>query len=306
MTELSADKLAQFISNITFENLPVSVQEQIRWRLLDALNTLLGDDTNVMRLASITSRGRTDHEQASVADRGLPLSLASAQFALSVGALFEAAPLRVSSTQAFAKVNAAIIAAAWSTIESSDGNGRLLMEALAAGYVATAVLAEWVPDDDTLVRCMGACSATIGAAAAAAKAQGLSAAATLNAMGFAVGQATQLAAQAKKPSDASGQPDAARTAMDGVLSAAMAATGAACPAELTNPLRQAMDTASSASNPWHSGLDRQPAVAADQTVQFFRERLSSRIGGARVEAIIKLIEQLEHTDSGTFTSCVLR
>lgn len=305
MTELSADKLAQFISNITFEKLPASVREQIRWRLLDALNTLLGDETNVMRLASITSQGRSDHEQASVAAKGRPLSLESAQFALSVGASLEAAPLRVSSTQGLAQANAAIIAAAWSTIESIDGNGCLLMEALAAGYVVTGVLAEWVPDDDTLVRRLSACRATIGAAAAAAKAQGLSAAATLNAMGFAVGQATHLAEYAQKSSDAAGQPGAARAAMDGVLSAGMAATGAACPAELTNPLRQALDTASISANPWQSWLDQQPAPTADQTVQFFRERLSSRIGGARVEAIVELIEQLEHTDSGTFTSCIL-
>lgn len=305
MTELSADKLAQFISNITFEKLPVSVREQIRWRLLDALSTLLGDETKVMRLVSITSQGHSDQELASAVAKGRPLSLASAQFALSVGALLEAAPLRVSSTQPFARANAAIIAAAWSTIESIDGNGRLLIEALAAGYAATAVLAEWVPDDDTLVRRMDTCSATIGAAAAAAKAQGLSAAATLNAMGFAIGQATQLAEHAQKPSDASGQPDAARAAMDGVLSAGMAATGAACPAELTDPLRQVMGTAAISSDPWQSGLDQQSAPTADQTVQFFRERLSSRMGRARVEAIIKLIEQLEHTDSGTFTSCVL-
>ena len=229
MTELSADKLAQFISNITFENLPVSVQEQIRWRLLDALSILLSDDKNAVRLASIAVQECSGDKQAGVAIEGRPLSLESAQVALSVGALLEAAPLGDSGTQTFARVNAAIIAAAWSTVESIGGNGRLLMEALAAGYVATAALAERVSDDDTLVRRLGACSATIAAAAAAAKAQGLSAAATLNALGFAVGQATQLSARAQKTSDAAGQPGAARAAMDGVLSAGMAATGAPAP-----------------------------------------------------------------------------
>ncbi len=303
MTELSADKLAQFISNITFENLPVSVQEQIRWRLLDALSILLSDDKNAVRLASIAVQECSGDKQAGVAIEGRPLSLESAQVALSVGALLEAAPLGDSGTQTFARVNAAIIAAAWSTVESIGGNGRLLMEALAAGYVATAALAERVSDDDTLVRRLGACSATIAAAAAAAKAQGLSAAATLNALGFAVGQATQLSARAQKTSDAAGQPGAARAAMDGVLSAGMAATGSACPAELINLFRQAIDA--TCSDSWQSALVQQPAPAADQAVQSFRERLSSRIGRDRVDVIIRLIEQLEHTDSGAFTSCVL-
>lgn len=305
MTELSADKLAQFISNITFEKVPVSVREQIRWRLLDALSTLLGDETNVMRLVPITSQGRSGHEQASVAAEGRALSLESAQIALSVGALLEAGPLPAWSTQAFAKTNASIIAAAWSAVESTGGNGRLLMEALATGYAAAAVLAEGVPDDDTLAGRVGACSAAVGAAAAAAKAQGLSATATLNAMGFAAGQAAQLAEDTNKRSDAVGQSGAARAAMDGVLSAHMAATGAVSPADLINLLRQGRQAVPIGADAWQLALDRQPAPTADQSAQRFRERLSASNGMARIDAIIKLIARLEHTEPGVIRSCIL-
>lgn len=324
MSDPVTAQFAQLISTITIENVPVAAAEQIRWRVLKAFATILSADINqrktISRVTATTGPGTSTRS-------GSQAALGSTEYAqhqpvlsaLSTGAILD---IRQPGAQMHAgpmTVDSAIIAAAWSLVQASQGSGHLFMSALAAGYLATEVLASLPDSDHSQQWRSGVVKATVSAAAAAARVSQLPANATLQAMGFAVAQAAQLAknaaiagqggalaADASVWQDQADLPGPGRAAMDAVLSAHMAALGGQCLPVLINQLQQAM----SALNLNRALLDAWAAIQRNRTssgieaIREFRRQVASAISDDEAETIIGLILRLEHTAPGELTTYV--
>ncbi len=324
MSDSVTAQFAQLISNITVENVPVAAAEQIRWRVLKAFATILSADINQRKTisrAAATIRPGTSTRSGSPAAPGSTgdIQHQPVQSAMSTGAILD---IRQPGAQMHAgpiAVDAAIIPAAWALVQACQGSGHLFMSALAAGYLATGVLAALPDIERGRVWRAGAESATVGAAAAAARASQLSATATLDAMGFAAAQAWQLAenattaphtsvqdAAARGCQDPPDLPGPGRAAMDGVLSARMAALDGHCPLALVEQLQQAMGTVKldgALPGAWAIVQGDRPCTG-DQAIQGFREQVASVISEGEAETIIGLILRLEHTAPGELSTYV--
>ena len=319
-------QFAQLISNMAIENVPVAAKEQIRWRVLNAFATMLSKDMNQTRQATVpqavaigTRGNNTNNSVSGMASATQTLPKSSALFALLYGATLDIEPSDADRAAASRTVDAAIIPAAWALVQAHQGSGHLFMSALAAGYSATAVLTGLHGAGQSCAWQVAAVNGAVGAAAAAARANQLSAAATLDAMGFATAQAAQLAENAAMLAQAGtydaadgvdqGQydlPGPGRAATDGVLSAQMAALGGHCLPVMTDQLQQAMDSVNlnrALSEAWTAVALHQP-IACDQAVRDFRQRVASVIGADETETIIQLVLRLEHTTPGELAACM--
>jgi 2-methylcitrate dehydratase PrpD len=317
MTDPVTAQFAQLISNMAVENMPVAATEQIRWRVLNALATMLSADINLTATVPQAS-GTTSGSRAAMNATGY-FHNKPVLSALANGARLDAWQHGAGVYPGSMMGDVAIIPAAWALIQDCQGSGHLLMSALAAGYVATGVLANLPDIDHSRTWRAGAFSGTVGAAAAAARASDLPATATLDAMGFAAAQAAQLAANAAIAAQASAynaaggvrqeQPDLpgpGRSAMDGVLSARMAALGGHCPPALIDQLQLAMGTVNlnrALPEAWTAVQRNRPCTGAE-AIQGFREQVASVIGDGEAETIIGLILRLEHTAPGELISYV--
>lgn len=319
-------QFAQLISNMAIENVPVAATEQIRWRVLNALATMLSADINQARQTAVpqavaigNNGNNAGNNVSGMANARQTSPKPAALLALLYGARLDAEQPDADMAPAARAVDAAIIPAAWALVQARQGSGQLFMNALAAGYGATAVLTGLQAADQSRAWQAAAVNGAVGAAAAAARADQLSASATLDAMGFAAAQAAQLAENAAILGQAGtydaasgvdqGQYDLAgpgRTAMDGVLSAQMAALGGHCLPVMIDQLQQAMGSVNlnqALSDAWTAVARRQPTVC-DQAVRSFRQRVASVIGEDATETIIQLVLRLEHTQPGELAACM--
>ena len=319
MTDPVTVQLAQIISNMAVENVPVAATEQIRWRVLKALATILSTDLNPRATVPRTTITGTSSGSPAALDATGYIQNQPVLSALSMGTVLDIRQPGADVHSGFTAVDAAIIPAAWALVQAGQESGHVFMSALAAGYLATAVLADLPDIDCSQVWQAAAVSATVGAAVAAARARRLPATAMLDAMGFAAAQAAQLeqnAATAAQTSthDAVGGvcqdppdlPGPGRAAMDGVLSAHMAALGGHCPPALIEQLQLAMATVSlerALPDAWVAVQRNRPCTGIE-AIRGFRKQVSSVISDGEAETMIGSILHLEHTAPGALTTYV--
>jgi len=309
MSEPAIRQFAQLISTMAIENVPVAATEQIRWRVLNAFAILLS-----------TQRNREPRAAApSVADAKPGLSSSPALSALLYGATLDCERPDAGVTPVALTVDAAIIPAAWALVQACQGSGHLFMGALAAGYSATAVLAALPAIDQSSAWQAAVMSGAVGAAAAAASANQLPAGATLDAMGFATAQAAQLADNAAMLAQADTYPVAGdvdqnppdlsgpgRVAMDGVLSARMAALGGHCLPVMIDQLQQAMGTVDLnrvLADAW-TAFERNGPCTRETALSRFRQRVAPVMGDGQTDTVIRLVLRLEHTTPGELAACL--
>lgn len=319
MTDPVTAQFAQLISNMAVENLPVAATEQIRWRVLKALATILSADINPRATVPRTTIIGTSSGSPAALDTTGYFQNHPLLSALSIGAMLDIRQPGADVRSGFTAVDAAIIPAAWVLVQDCQSSGHLFMSALAAGYLAAAVLADLPDIDCSRAWRAGVVSATVGAAVAAARARQLAATATLDAMGFAAAQAAQLeqnraiAAQISANDAVGGVcqdppdfPGPGRAAMDGVLSAHMATLGGHCPPVLIEQLQLAMSTVNldrALPDAWAAFQCNRPCTSIE-AIQGFRKQVASVISDSEAETIIGLILQLEHTAPGELTTYV--
>ncbi len=319
MTDPVTAQFAQLISNMAVENMPTAATEQIRWRVLKALATILSADINPRETVPRTTIIGTSSGSPAALDATGYIQNQPVLSALSMGTMLEIRQPGADVHAEFMAVDAAIIAAAWALVQACQGSGHVFMSALAAGYLATAVLADLPDIDCSRAWRAGAVSATVGAAVAAARASQLPATAMLDAMGFAAAQAAQLehnaatAAQTSKNDAAGGAcqeppdlPGPGRAAMDGVLSAQMATLGGHCPPALIEQLQLAMSIVNlerALPDAW-AAFQRNWPCTSIEAIQRFRKQVASVISDGEAETIIGLILHLEHTAPGELTTYV--
>ncbi|HLU02103.1 MAG TPA: MmgE/PrpD family protein [Advenella sp.] len=315
MTDPVTARFAQLISNMAVENMPVAATEQIRWRVLGALATTLSAEINPGNTAitrTSASRGSQPTLPASGHIRNQPVLSA-----LATGAMLDIRPPGTDAQTRFMTWDAAIISAAWAHVQACESSGHTFMSALAAGYLATGILADLPDIERKSAWRAGAMSGTVGAAAAAARASGLPAGATLQAMAFAAAQAAQLAENAATmiqtgARDATGGvgqgpldlPGPGRAAMDGMLSARMAALGGHCSSALLDQLALAMGGVNpelALSEAWAAVLPKRPCTR-DQAIHGFRKQIASVISEGEAETLIGLILRLEQTAPGELST----
>ncbi len=319
MTDPVAAQFAQFISNMAVENMPVAATEQIRWRMLKALATILSADINPRATVPRTTIIGTSSDSPTALDATGFVQNQPVLSALAIGAMLDIRQPGADVPAGFITVDAAIIPAAWAWVQAYQGSGHVFMSALAAGYLATAVLADLPDIDCSRAWRAGVVSGTVGAAVAAARARQLAVTATLDAMGFAAAQAAQLeqntviAAQTSTNDAADGScedlpdlPGPGRAAMDGVLSAHMATLGGHCPPSLIEQLQQAMSAINldrALPDAW-AAFQRSRPCTSIEAIQGFRKQVASLISDGEAETIIGLILHLEQTAPGELTTYV--
>ncbi|HBP30009.1 MAG TPA: hypothetical protein DD666_11400 [Advenella kashmirensis] len=322
MTDPVTAQFAQRISNMAVENMPVAATEQIRWRVLKALAAILSADINrqvtVPRTTTTIGTSASSGSQAAMDTTGY-IQNQPVLSALSTGVMLEIPQPGADAHSGFMTVDAAVIPAAWALVQACQGSGHVFMSALAAGYLATRVLADLPDIDHSPAWRAGAVNGTVGAAVAAARASQLPATATLDAMGFAAAQAAQLAENAATAAqarihDAIGGvsqdlpdlPGPGRSAMDGVLSAHMAALGGHCPPALIEQLQLRMGTVNlnrALSDAWVAVQRNRPCTGIE-AIRGFRKQVASVISNGEAERIIGLILHLEYTAPGELTTYV--
>ncbi len=251
---LSAE-LARFIKTLTYEEIPAETTAQLRGRLLEGVIIALAsspeslnDGTSWSNPVSSTAHSPaapdpTSDETPSGAQQGAQAldeqTLLPELSALANGLLLDVRRKDTTNTDHLHAFDSAILPAAWGSAEAYQADGKKLMEVLAAGYATSATLAAILADESEHPWYAGMSSGTIGAAAAAAKARGLTEQATRHALGLAADQAMRLAENARKVAissesqeqgfrddDLTDVPGPGRAAMDGVLCASLAASGA--------------------------------------------------------------------------------
>lgn len=329
MTDPVIRKFAQLISNMAIENVPVAATEQIRWRVLNAFAIMLcADVEQALQAGGSYAASTRNNNGSNVSHAGNRIAIASSGSpgavnpdenlpkppvlsALLYGAALDAETPGAGVYRGISTVDAAIIPAAWALVQARQGSGHLFMSALAAGYMATDVLRK-LPDPDHS-RCWqaAAVNGTVGAAAAAARAGKADPGTVLDALGFATAQTAQLADNAAARAGAydaadsveRGQPDLpgpGRAAMDGVLSAQMAALGGHCPPTLLDQLQQALsavDLHHVCSEAWEGVQGYRPCTG-DEAILAFRQRVVASISDEEAATIVELVQRLEHTAPG--------
>jgi 2-methylcitrate dehydratase PrpD len=319
MTDPVTAQFAQLISKMAVENMPVAATEQIRWRVLKALATILSADINPRATVPHTTINGTSSGPPAAHDTTGYIQNQPVLSALSTGAMLDIRQPGADGHSGFMAVDAAIIAAAWALAQTCQSSGHVFMSALAAGYLATALLADLPDIDYSRAWRAGAVSGTVGAAVAAARANQLAATATLDAMGFAAAQAAQLEQNAATAAqtitnDAAGEvcqeppdlPGPGRAAMDGVLSAHMATLGGHCPPALIEQLQLAMGTVNldrALPDAW-AAVQRNRPCTGIEAIRCFRKQVAPVISDGEAETIIGLILHLEHTAPGELTTYV--
>lgn len=317
MTDSVAAQFAEIISNMTVESVRTSVSEAIRWRMLDALAaTLIADVTP----CAGQYRAQPDQANAAQADNNALqyLQVHPILSALTNGAMLDLRRHRLTAHGWPVALDAAIIPAAWAQVQACEGSGQSLMDALVAGYTATDMLQALARVDVHWKWNAGLCSGTVGAAVAAARASNLTAPAMLNAMGFAAAQAAQLAENATTAScvkanagaygdfhDAADLPGPGRAAMDGVLCAQMAALGARCPSVFIEQLQAAIGSVnlhSVMTDAWSAAARRLAENAKSEAIRGFRKQVAAVIGASQTQALIDLVQRLEHAAPGELMS----
>ena len=265
--------VADFVSGLTYEALPVAVAEQAKWRLLEALG----------RLFCATGHGKIV---------GGP-EIVPALSALTNGAMLAETYSEQDDQGDFLRIDAAIVPAALAMIGASRGDGRALICALVAGYAATARLGFGRLPLSRQGWHIALADGTLGAAAAAANASRLGQAATRAALGFASSQASQAVPNVV------GVPSIERpgkAAMDGVLATAMAEQGAACPPRILERIAQDLaafqgDALMMAA--WYPATTISRFMTAAMSIQTFRMKVGPQLSSVKTSAIIELVQGLD-------------
>ncbi len=265
--------VADFITGLTYEDLPVAVAEQAKWRLLEALG----------RLFCATGHGRIV---------GGP-QVDPALSALTNGAMLAETYSEQDDQGDFLRIDAAIVPAALAMIGASRGNGRALICALVAGYAATARLGFGRLPLSRQGWHIALADGTLGAAAAAANASSLRRAATRAALGFASSQASQVVPKVV------GVPNIERpgkAAMDGVLAVAMAGQGAVCPPRIIAQIEQdlaAFEADELMARAWYPATTISRFMSAAMSIQTFRLKVGPQFSTVTTNGMIELVQGLE-------------
>lgn len=324
MKHQPAARLANFIDAITLGSLPASFVEQIRCRVLNALAMSLTTEMDKRNWTPNNIDERRNYTAQAGANALEHQQIQPALSALANGIMLSSRYADEQVPAEVAQIDSAILPAAWAVVESRQGDGQSLMEALAAGYATTAVLFDLVRAQAIPAWQVGVTTGTVGAAAAAAKASSLSAGATLDAMGFAAGLAKQAAWDTQnaqdtrstarsqvEPSRSPGRPGSGKAAMDGVLSASMAWLDAHCPPALMTQLQMGMETVDAAfvlsglrfPTVQNAGVFAETEAVA---IQRFSAEVSSVISVSHAQALIGVIKRLELASSGELMAYITR
>ncbi len=323
-------ELARFINTLTFKEIPVEVTEQLRWRLLEGVIIALAsspeslnDETSWSDSVSSAVRspatpGAASDETPSGAQQGAQAldeqTLLPELSALANGLLLDVRRQGTTYTDHLHAFDSAILPAAWGSAEAYQADGKKLMEVLAAGYATSATLAALLADEPEHPWYAGMSSGTIGAAAAAAKARGLTEQATRHALGLAADQAMRLAENARKPSsscksqeqgfrddDLTDVPGPGRAAMDGVLCVSLAASGAPSFPD-THEQLQALWGRKHGAEPmeivWFPDVAASEISSVEDIEQRFMTLVGRESGQAKARALLESVRSLEALPAG--------
>ncbi len=321
MADLLTVELAKFINTVSLKTIPAAAVTGIRWRLLEAMATAFGtapDYQDGGHEFSSSEHFTAAQKGAQALDEQQILPILSA---LTNGLLLHSRSENENSAHAFRQIDSAILPAAWAVSDAQQRDGKTFMEALAVGYATTATLAILLADETDHAWNAGVSSGTVGAAAAAAKARGLSEQATMHALGMAAGQAMQLANNAGSgfescewggsesfAHDATDLPGPGRAAMDGVLCANLAAMGAPSPSELHERLqdiRMVKLGASPLAITWFPDVQETQTLSQAQIEQQFMDRVLPIAGQDKAQALIESVRNMDQVPPGQLMAYVM-
>lgn len=224
-------QLADFSADIHFERLPIEVVQQSRRFLLDAIGCGIAALKEDPRKAGIAHQMAGDFACAGIASVIGSNQTHPAFAAFANGMLMNAADNDDTHKRALAHIGSVVVPSAMAMTESTGGNGRRLIEAMVAGYEVAARVGMAVMPTHYRYWHSTATNGTFGAAAAAARAIGLTADQMNTALGLAGTQAAGLNTFFESGDDTK-SIHPGKAGLNGVLAARLAQLGASSPPDI--------------------------------------------------------------------------